>query len=431
MTYKECIDFLYKSLPMYQRIGGAAYKADLNNTIALLNHIQNPHLSLKTLHIGGSNGKGSVSHNLASILQEAGYVVGLYTSPHLKTFRERIRINGSMIDKDYICRFIEQNKNAFHEIQPSFFEMTVAMAFQYFKEKKVDIAVIEVGMGGRLDSTNVITPELSVVTNISYDHVQFLGKTLADIAKEKAGIIKQQTPIIVGETHTETEIIFQNIANQNNAPIVFADKRYTLKNVKRFQKSNTPWMSFDVYKNDKLCINQIVSPLTGLYQEKNFATLSAAFDALKDSMQLSENDFKKGIKNCIQQTGLQGRWQRLQTNPLCIADVGHNEVAMCMNMNQLQMMSFRKLHFVLGVVDDKDIDTMLSLLPKDAVYYFCKANIPRGLKAGVLKKKAKTHGLTGSCYRSVGSAFAHAKKNAEKNDLVFVGGSAFVVAEVV
>ena len=321
--------------------------------------------------------------------------------------------------------------NAFQTIQPSFFEMTVAMAFQYFVDRNVDIAIIEVGMGGRLDSTNVVCPELSIITNIDFDHVQFLGNTLPLIAKEKAGIIKNNIPVLIGETHPETEIVFKDIANQLNAPISFADKHYVVRNPKRFQRGNIPLISFDVYKNNEIYLTHVVSALTGIYQEKNFAAIVAAFDILAQKWNLTVSDLKKGIRNCIQNTRLQGRWQRLQTKPLCIADIGHNEAGIRMNMNQLKLISYNKLHVVLGVVNDKDIDKMLALLPKKAQYYFCKANIPRGLKAGVLKNKAKQYGLIGKCYSSVKNAYKNAKKNADKNDLIFIGGSAFTVAEVI
>lgn len=431
MTYNQSIRFLYESLPMYQRVGAAAYKANLNNTIDLLNHFQNPQQHFKAIHIAGTNGKGSLSHNLASILQEKGYIVGLYTSPHLKTFRERIRINGQMIDEKYICQFVENNRDVFNKIQPSFFEMTVAMAFTYFSDKKVDIAVVEVGMGGRLDSTNLINPDLTIISNIDYDHMQFLGNTLPEIAKEKAGIIKENVPVVIGETHAETEKVFMSVAAACNAPIVFADQHFSLNRVKRIRKKDTPLLTFDIMHYNQNYVQQCVSPLTGIYQEKNFLTLAAAFEILKEKMNLSEKHFKNGIKRCIRNTGLQGRWQRLQSKPLCIADIGHNEAGIRMNVNQLKTMSFRKLHIVLGVVNDKDIDTMLALLPKDARYYFCKANIPRGLKAGMLKKKAKQYGLHGSCYPSVKEAYKQAKSNADSKDVVFVGGSAFTVAEVI
>ncbi len=431
MTYKECISFLYKSLPMYQRIGKSAYKANLNNTIALLNHLKNPQQQFQSIHIAGTNGKGSVSHNIASILQEAGYTVGLYTSPHLKTFRERIRINGSMIDKKYIIDFVNNNNDIFTKIQPSFFEMTVAMAFEYFAKKKIDIAVIEVGMGGRLDSTNLITPELSIITNIAYDHMQFLGSTLSDIANEKAGIIKKNVPVIIGETLSETKKVFTEKAKLLNSSILFADQYYTLKNIKRHSQSKHIYMSFDIYENEKIKIKNIISPLIGIYQEKNFSTIAAAYSVLKNKFKISENNFKHGIANCIKNTGLKGRWQYLQTNPLCIADIGHNEAGIKEITQQLKSISYKKLHFVLGLVNDKDIDKMLVLLPKDAEYYFCKANIPRGLKANQLKKEAKKYQLHGRCYPSVKNAFLTAKRNAKKNHLVFVGGSAFTVAEIV
>lgn len=431
MTYNQCIRFLYESLPMYQRVGAAAYKANLNNTIDLLNHFQNPQHHFKSIHIAGTNGKGSLSHNMASILQEKGYIVGLYTSPHLKTFRERIRINGQMIDKKYICQFVENNREVFNTIQPSFFEMTVAMAFTYFSDKKVDIAVVEVGMGGRLDSTNLINPDLTIISNIDYDHMQFLGNTLPEIAKEKAGIIKENVPIVIGETHSETEKVFTSVATACNAPIVFADQHFSINRVKRIRKKDTPLLSFDILHQNQTYLQQCVSPLTGIYQEKNFVTLAAAFAILQEKLNLSDKHFKRGIKRCIHNTGFQGRWQRLQINPLCIADIGHNEAGIRMNVNQLKMMSFDKLHFVLGVVNDKDIDKMLALLPKEARYYFCKANIPRGLKTSILKKKAKQYGLRGNCYKSVKAAYTQAKSNADSKDVVFVGGSAFTVAEVI
>jgi dihydrofolate synthase/folylpolyglutamate synthase len=336
-----------------------------------------------------------------------------------------------MIDEKYICQFVENNRDVFNKIQPSFFEMTVAMAFKYFSDKKVDIAVVEVGMGGRLDSTNLLNPDLTIISNIDYDHMQFLGNTLPEIAKEKAGIIKENVPIVIGETHAETEKVFTSVAAACNAPIVFADQHFSLSRVKRIRKKSNPLLTFDIMHHNQIYIQQCVSPLTGMYQEKNFVTLAAAFAILKEKMDLSEKHFKKGIKRCICNTGLKGRWQRLQSKPLCIADIGHNEAGIRMNVNQLKTISFDKLHFVLGVVNDKDIDTMLALLPKEARYYFCKANIPRGFKPNMLKKKAKQYGLHGSCYPSVKEAYKQAKTNADIKDVVFVGGSAFTVAEVI
>lgn len=431
MTYSECIHFLYESLPMYQRIGPPAYKADLHNTIALLNHIQNPQQKLRCIHIAGTNGKGSVSHMIASVLQSVGYNVGLYTSPHLKTFRERILINGNQISPTFISKFVSQHIDFFKELQPSFFEITVAMAFEYFYQKKIDIAVIETGLGGRLDSTNVITPELSVITNIGYDHMQFLGNTLAKIATEKAGIIKENVPVVIGETHPETQKVFIETAERLHAPIIFADKLFTLKNIRHFNTKQAPAFSFDIYKNNLLHKKHIISLLTGIYQEKNILTVAAALDLFFKDMDIAAYAFKNGIKNCVATTGFKGRWQILQKKPLCIADIAHNEDGIRMICKQLASTPHQQLHFVLGVVNDKDIEAILRLLPKEAMYYFCKANIPRGLNVNLLYQKAQNHQLKGQCYRSVKAAYRAARTNAAENDIVFVGGSAFTVAEIV
>ncbi len=431
MTYSECIRFLHESLPMYQRIGPAAYKADLHNTIALLNHLQNPQQKLRCIHIAGTNGKGSVSHMIASVLQSVGYNVGLYTSPHLKTFRERILINGNQISPTFITQFVSQHIDFFKELQPSFFEITVAMAFEYFYQKKIDIAVIETGLGGRLDSTNIITPELSVITNIGYDHTQFLGNTLAKIAAEKAGIIKQQVPVVIGETHPETKKVFIETAESLQAPIIFADQIYTLKNVKYFNRTTTPAVSFDIYKHNELHKKHIISTLTGIYQEKNFLTVAAALDVFFKGMDIAAYAFKNGIKNCVATTGFRGRWQILRKKPLCIADIAHNEDGIKMICKQLQSIPHQQLHFVIGVVNDKDLDAILNLLPRAAIYYFCKANIPRGLNVNLLYEKAQQYQLNGQCYHSVKSAFRAARIKATRKDIVFVGGSAFTVAEIV
>ncbi|HOS15697.1 MAG TPA: folylpolyglutamate synthase/dihydrofolate synthase family protein [Bacteroidales bacterium] len=431
MTYSECLRFLYESLPMYQRIGPAAYKADLNNTIALLNHLHNPQQKLRCIHIAGTNGKGSVSHMIASVLQSVGYNVGLYTSPHLKTFKERIRINGKQISATFITQFVSQHIDFFKELQPSFFEITVAMAFEYFYRKKIDIAVIETGLGGRLDSTNVITPELSVITNIGYDHTQFLGNTLAKIAVEKAGIIKEHIPVIIGETHPETKKVFIETAEKLQAPILFADKQYSLKNLRYFNTKQKPAVSFDIYKNNALHIKHLISHLTGIYQEKNILTVAAALDVFFKDVDITAFAYKNGIKNCVDVTGFKGRWQILQKKPLCIADIAHNEDGIRMICKQLASIPHQKLHFVLGVVNDKDLDAILKLLPREATYYFCKAKIPRGLDVKVLRQKALQYQLNGRCYHSVKTAYRAAKTNAAKKDIVYVGGSAFTVAEIV
>jgi len=449
MTYPQCLKYLYNKLPVYQRIGAAAYKADLSNTIKLLSCFDNPHRHFKSIHVGGTNGKGSISHNLASIFQEAGYKTGLYTSPHLKDFRERIRINGEMIPKKYVIDVTKNNQSLFEEINPSFFEMTVAMAFLYFAQKQVDIAIVEVGMGGRLDSTNVIQPILSVISNISYDHQQFLGNTLEAIAKEKGGIIKENTPIVIGETQSETAPIFTEIANQKQAPIFFADQHIHLMNNCIFENvplgREVPFFtsqhsvgvqqmsslkSFDAWIDNELIYKKLNSPLQGFYQEKNIKTVLAVCHILGETV-IPKSAVKKGIKNCVTNTHLMGRWQVLQKKPTCIADTGHNEAGIRFVCQQLEQTPHNQLHFVLSMVDDKDIEKILKLLPKDAVYYFCKANIPRGLDVKILQKSAKQIELHGKRYASVKKAYHAAKQAAKMHDLVFVGGSTFTVAEVV
>ena len=426
MTYSQCLEYLYTKLPVYQRIGAAAYKANLENIVKLLAHFGNPHQEFKSVHVGGTNGKGSISHHLASIFQEAGYKTGLYTSPHLKDFRERIRINGEMISKKQVIDFTKSNLSLFEEVKPSFFEMTVALAFQYFAREKVDIAVVEVGMGGRLDSTNVIQPLLSVISNISYDHVQFLGNTLKDIAIEKGGIIKEKTPVVIGETQSETESIFTEIALQKQSPIFFADKHIHLTGMEDKNRLE----NFDVFIDNKLLYRSLISTLQGFYQEKNIKTILAACYVLGEKF-IPKSAIKRGIKNCVTNTHLMGRWQTLQTNPLCIADTGHNEAGIEFVCRQLTQTPHNQLHFVLSMVNDKDIAKILKLLPKDAVYYFCKAVIPRGLDATLLQKSAQVFGLQGKVYASVKIAYQAAKRTAKLQDLVFVGGSTFTVAEVV
>ena len=430
MTYPQCLEYLYNKLPVYQRIGAAAYKADLENIVKLLSHFGNPHREFKSIHIGGTNGKGSISHNLASIFQEAGYKTGLYTSPHLKDFRERIRINGKMLSKKYVIDFTKSNQSLFEEIKPSFFEMNVAMSFLYFAQQKVDIAIVEVGMGGRLDSTNVIQPLLSVISNISYDHVQFLGNTLKDIAIEKGGIIKENTPVVIGETQAETASVFTEIARQKYAPIFFADQHIRLTISKSIKKTENLLENFDVWVDDKLLYKRLNSPLQGFYQEKNIKTVLAACSILGETM-IPKSAIKKGIKNSVTNTHLMGRWQILQKNPLCIADTGHNEAGIQFVCQQLAQTPHNQLHFVLSMVNDKEIEKILALLPKEAIYYFCKANVPRGLDANLLQKSAQQIGLQGKVYVSVKGAYQAAKRAAKKDDLVFAGGSNFTVAEVI
>lgn len=428
MNYKETLDWMFNKLPMYQRIGAAAYKADLNTTIEILDYLNNPQENFESVHIAGTNGKGSTSHSLASVFQAAGFKTGLYTSPHLRDFRERIRINGQMIPEDNVVTFIELHKQKLEELELSFFEMTVAMAFDYFSKEKVDIAIIEVGMGGRLDSTNVIHPELSLITNISLDHVKFLGDCEEKIAAEKAGIIKENTPIVIGETQERSKDVFINKAEEKNSPISFADQIFECR---KKDEVALDYHTYDIYKNNELYISDLKFPLLGNYQKKNLATIICALDILKNKFDISQNNICDGLLNVVKATGLMGRWQVINKKPLAIADTGHNVAGINEVKRQLAETKFEKLHFVLSVVNDKDIEGILELLPKDAEYYYCKADIPRGLSAEILAEKATNCGLNGKVYNSVKEAYAAACNNAKENDLVFVGGSNFTVAEVV
>ena len=428
MTYQETLEWMFNKLPMYQRIGAAAYKADLNNTIQLLDLLDNPHNSFKSVHVAGTNGKGSVSHTLASVFQEAGYKTGLYTSPHLRDFRERIRINGEMIPEENVVQFIDTYKDKFEAMELSFFEMTVGMAFDYFRNEKVDIAIVEVGMGGRLDSTNLITPELSIITNIDFDHTKFLGDTRAKIAYEKAGIIKPGIPVVIGETHPETEQVFIDKAKECGSPIYFADQIFDCDKI--YFESFTE-QKFDVWKNSELYMEALEIPLMGNYQQKNLTTVMCAIDLLRDKFNLSDDDIRDGIGKVIRNTHLMGRWQILCKDPLTIADTGHNVAGITEVVRQLAEMHYGKLHFVLGMVNDKDIDSVLQLLPRGAEYYFCKADIPRGLDANILAEKAFDMGLRGQVFESVSHAYRSAVNNARFGDVVFIGGSNFTVAEVV
>ena len=445
MNYKETLDWMFNKLPMYQRIGAAAYKADLDSTVEILNYLDNPQHCFKSVHIAGTNGKGSTSHSLASVFQEAGYKTGLYTSPHLRDFRERIRINGEMIPENEVVTFIENHKHKLEELELSFFEMTVAMAFDYFRKEKIDVAIIEVGMGGRLDSTNVINPELSVITNISLDHVKFLGENEAQIATEKAGIIKKDTAVVIGETQEGSRDVFIKTAQEKESPIYFADQIFDCR-----KKNNNAleYNVFDVYKSTDyslrstdlglqskgeydLYLKDLRFPLLGNYQKKNLATIICALDLLRDKFDITESHILEGLSKVVSNTGLMGRWQVINKKPLAIADTGHNVAGINEVNRQLAETEYRKLHFVLSVVNDKDIDGILQLLPKEAEYYFCKADIPRGLSVDILADKAKAAGLSGEKYNSVKEASSSALANAAEGDLVFVGGSNFTVAEVV
>ncbi len=404
MTYQQTLDYLFSQLPMFQRIGASAYKVDLSNTIALCNLLDNPQYKFKSIHIAGTNGKGSTSHMLASILQEAGYKVGLYTSPHLIDFRERIKINREMISEESVIDFVTKYKADFEKINLSFFEWTVGLAFDYFSKQKVDIAVVETGLGGRLDSTNVIHPEISIITNIGKDHMQFLGDTLEKIAVEKAGIIKKNVPVVIGETQKEIEHIFNTKAKELDASIYFADQ---------------------------IIHQELESDLKGSYQKKNIKTVLASIQELKKlGYVISEENIQVGLSNVVRNTGLMGRWQTLGENPKVICDTGHNEAGIKEVVNQIESLNYNKLHFVLGAVNDKEIDSILELLPKHAEYYFCQAKIPRALDVLELKNKAASYNLMGNSYDSVVSAYEVAKITAKKDDLIFIGGSTFVVAEV-
>ena len=405
MNYKETVNWMFQQLPLYQLQGATAYKADLTNTILLANHIGNPEKNLKCIHVAGTNGKGSTSHLLAAVLQEAGYKVGLYTSPHLKDFRERVKINGIEISEEFVCEFIQKNKPFLEANQLSFFEMTVGLAFTYFVKEKVDIAIIEVGLGGRLDATNIITPLVSVITNIGFDHMQFLGTTLNAIAGEKAGIIKATIPVVIGEYISETKPVFLAKAKTTNSKIFFASD---------------------------LISETYPSILIGDYQIHNKKTVLQTLKVLEQqsNFKISEDNIKNGFRNVIVTTGLQGRWQQLGENPKIICDTAHNSHGLKIVLTQIQKDTFDKLHLVLGVVSDKDLNEILPLFPKNATYYFCKPNIPRGLDAIILKEKASDFKLFGEIFPSVSNAYQTAKLNATANDFIYIGGSTFVVAEI-
>jgi dihydrofolate synthase/folylpolyglutamate synthase len=431
MSYAKTLEYLFSQLPMFHRIGAAAYKADLENTIALCSKLGNPERNFRSVHIAGTNGKGSTSHFLASVLQEAGYKTGLFTSPHLKDFRERIKINGHMISKREVTSFVEMNRIDFNDIQPSFFEWTFALAAWYFEKEKVDIAVIETGMGGRLDSTNVIKPIATVITNIGLDHTQFLGNTLEKIAAEKAGIIKPGIPVVIGETHPETAPVFNQFAQKFQSEINFADQQVLLLNM-HFTRHRPPLLSAEFESLSSNQLYKLFSPLSGKYQLKNLATVISAIEKLQScGLKIQTEHIISGIRKTVRNTGLMGRWQTICKSPLTIADIGHNPDGIREVLEQIAITPHRKLHFVIGVVNDKDVAGMLSKLPKDATYYYCKADIPRGLDAAELEQLAKVHSLLGKAYKSVQDALSSAQKNAGTEDLVMVGGSAFVVAEVV
>lgn len=403
MNYSETVAWLFNKLPMYQNIGALAYKKDLTNTITLANYLENPEKMLTCIHVAGTNGKGSTSHLLASVLYEAGYKVGLYTSPHLKDYRERIKVNGKEISEEFVIEFVAKNKRFFEENSLSFFEMTVGLAFDYFAKQKTDINIIEVGMGGRLDSTNIITPIVSVITNIGFDHTQFLGNTLQKIAFEKAGIIKKHTPVVIGEYTPETKEVFCDVAKKNNATLFFA--------------------SDEIHK-------EYPSELLGNYQKYNKKTVLQTLEVIKNQFYANEEAIQKGFLNVIKNTGLQGRWQQISNNPKAICDTAHNAHGLKIVLNQIQNEKYNTLRIVLGVVNDKDLSEILPLFPKDAYYYFCKPNISRGLDAKLLQEKAQQYRLEGKIYSSVSTAYKRALDDSDKDDFIYIGGSTFVVAEI-
>lgn len=426
MNYQQTLEYLFSQLPMYQRVGKAAYKADLGNTLKLDEYFGHPHKQYKTIHVGGTNGKGSVSHMITSVLMASGYRVGLYTSPHLKDFRERIKINGEMISEQFVVDFVEKHRHFFEEVKPSFFEMTVAMAFEYFANESIDVAVVEVGLGGRLDSTNIITPDLSVITNIGLDHTDLLGDTLQKIAVEKAGIIKKNIPVVISRTQDEIRNIFTDKANELNAPIHFADKQFSVVS----NHTEVDKQIFTLQGTNGLFYNRLALDLLGSYQGENLVGAITAIDLLKQlGYTICIDNVYEGLSNVIRYTGLLGRWQMLGQTPKIICDSGHNVEGLKLVISQLNNTPHEKLHMVIGMVGDKNIDGMLALLPKEAVYYFTRASIPRAIDENELASKAATYGLKGKTYSNVKLAIDAAKKNAENNDLIFIGGSTFVVAD--
>ena len=423
MNYEETLTYLYNSAPLFQQIGKGAYKEGLSNTLTLDAHFGHPHRKFKTIHIAGTNGKGSCSHTLAAILQSAGYKVGLYTSPHLVDFRERIRINGISIPKEEVIRFVKEERNFFEPLHPSFFELTTAMAFQYFAKEQVDVAIIEVGLGGRLDCTNIINPDLCIITNISFDHIQFLGDTLPKIATEKAGIIKSGIPVVIGEANNKTRPVFEQRAAEVNAPITFAtdegwilDSYINSEGIKIYQTKTYP---------------NLEGELKGLCQEKNTATLLSALSILqKLEYSIQENHIRQGFSQVCKLTGLMGRWQKLEDKPTLICDTGHNKGGIEYIVKQLSQEQYHQLHIVIGMVNDKDINGVLAMLPKDATYYFTQASVQRALPAEELQLLAQTVGLKGKKYSNVDEAVHEAKAAANEDDLIFVGGSTFIVADL-
>ncbi len=423
MNYQETLTYLYNSAPLFQHVGKGAYKEGLDNTLALDAHFHHPHRGFKTIHVGGTNGKGSCSHTIAAILQAAGYKVGLYTSPHLIDFRERIRVNGIPVSKEFVIDFVEKNRAFFEPLHPSFFELATAMAFYYFQQQEVDVAVVEVGLGGRLDCTNIIHPDLCVITNISFDHIQFLGNTLAKIASEKAGIIKKDIPVVIGETTPETRPVFADKAAEVGVPIIFAEDEQRLKGFKRTADG--------YYCYDTKDYPELIGELGGNCQQKNTNTILSAIAQLrKEGYDITELNVREGFAHVCENTGLMGRWQRLESHPALVCDTGHNVGGMQYITEQLKVQQYKTLRIVMGMVNDKDISGVLAMLPKDAVYYFTRASVQRALPEDKVKELAEGFGLKGQAYPDVPTAVSAAKADAEADDFIFVGGSSFIVADL-
>jgi len=431
LDYSDTLEYLFSRLPMFQRVGPAAYKDNLDNTLLLDNFYGNPHRKFKSIHVAGTNGKGSVAHMLAAVFQAAGFKTGLYTSPHLKDFRERIRVNGEMISEEDVSEWVEnyRTNNELLKIDPSFFELTVALAFDYFAKQMVDVAVVETGLGGRLDSTNIISPELSIIINIGLDHIALLGDTLEKIAAEKAGIIKAGIPAVIGTTQSETKKVFDEVAALKLAPLFFADQEYKVTYAMADFEGN---QMLAVEKEGKKLFSQVKLDLKGMYQQKNLPAVLKSVELLRQmGWEISDESLLKGLANTKKMTGLMGRWQVLGYNPLVVCDTAHNAEGMLEVVAQMQQTPHEKLHVVLGVVKDKDPGALLRLLPSEALYYFTKADIPRAMDEKELAKTALGFRLKGAAYPSVGKAYDAARNHAGKNDMVFVGGSTFVVAEII
>ncbi len=432
MNYDEAVNWLYDHLPVYHRIGAAAYNKDLKNTIQLCDYFDNPQTHFPSVHVAGTNGKGSTSHMLAAILQESGYKVGLYTSPHLKSFTERIKINGKEVTEEFVTGFVNDHQDFFLSVNPSFFEITVAMAFCYFKREEVDIAIIETGLGGRLDSTNIIHPVLSVITNIGLDHQHLLGETIQEIAIEKAGIIKKNTPVVIGEFQPQTADIFHQKAKEQGSPIIFSDQVWELKGKNQMVEGNQTYQVF-TYENREHQLVKIQTDQLGTYQSRNCKTALTTIRELKKLgfSKVTERSEKTGFKNISAITGLIGRWQILSLRPLIIADTGHNIDGLSYAVDQLKTYGAKQVRMVVGFVNDKKIDQVLQILPRNSVYYFTQASIPRAMSAKEIQLEAQKFGLKGEFYTSSDQALQHAKKDADPDDLIFIGGSTFVVAELI